>query len=284
MTATDTAEPLTDPVAFHAEGPVWLGDSGLYWVDMFAGDILNLNKDGTIGRRHVGAIAAALRPRVSGGLVIAAERGFLLDDGDGVARALPEILGEGQRMNEGACDPDGNFYCGSMAYDKTPGAGSMYRLDAHGNVSAVFGDLTISNGLEWSPDGSLAYYIDTPTRRIDVFDYDSEHGLRYRRPLIEIAEGVGFPDGLTVDAEGSLWVAMYGGGSVRRYQADGILDGIVEVPASRVTACAFGGPGLDDLFITTSRENLPDDAEPLAGAMFHCRPGVQGRPVRAYGG
>jgi sugar lactone lactonase YvrE len=281
---TDTAEALTGPVAFHGEGPVWLGAAGLYWVDMFAGDVLNLAVDGSIGRRHVGAIAAVVRPRAGGGVVIAGERSFLLDDGDGSLRSTPELFGEGVRLNEGGCDPAGNFYCGSMSYRQTPGAGSMYRLDPLGNTTTVFGDLTISNGLEWSPDGSLAYYVDTPTRRVDVFDWDVEHGLRYRRPLIEMPEGVGNPDGLTVDSEGSLWVAMYGGGSVRRYQADGILDGVVEVPATNVTACTFGGPGLDELFITTSRENLADGEQPLAGSVFHFRPGVDGRPVRPYAG
>jgi sugar lactone lactonase YvrE len=281
---TDTAEALTGPVAFHGEGPVWLGAAGLYWVDMFAGDVLNLAVDGTIRRRHVGAIAAVVRPRVGGGVVIASERSFLLDDGDGLLRSTPDLFGEGVRLNEGGCDPAGNFYCGSMSYRQTPGAGSMYCLDPMGNATIAFGDLTISNGLEWSPDGSLAYYVDTPTRRVDVFDWDVEHGLRYRRPLIEMPEGVGNPDGLTVDSEGSLWVAMYGGGSVRRYQADGILDGVVEVPATNVTACTFGGPGLDELFITTSRENLADGEQPLAGSVFHFRPGVDGRPVRPFAG
>jgi sugar lactone lactonase YvrE len=281
---TDTAEALTGPVAFHAEGPVWLGAAGLHWVDMFAGDVLNLRDDGTIGRRHVGPIAAALRPRSRGGVVIAGERGFLLDDGDGSLRATPEVLGAGVRMNDGGCDPAGNFYCGSMAYEQTPGAGSMFCLDADGLITTVFTDVTISNGIEWSPDGSLAYYVDTPTRRVDVFDWDAEHGLRYRRPLIEMPDGVGDPDGLTVDAEGSIWVAMYGGSSVRRYQADGILDGVVEIPATNVTACTFGGPGLDELFITTSRENVADGEQPLAGSVFHFRPGVDGRPVRPYSG
>jgi sugar lactone lactonase YvrE len=284
MTTTDTAEQLTAAVCYHAEGPVWLGDAGLHWVDMLAGDVLNLAADGTIGRRHVDRIAAVVRPRTSGGVVIARERGFLLDDGDGELRVLPELFGDGVRMNEGGCDPSGNFYCGSMSYRQVPGAGSMYLLDAGGGVSTVFGDLTISNGLEWSPDGSLAYYVDTATRRVDVFDWDTEHGLRYRRPLIVMPEGVGNPDGLTVDAEGSLWVAMYGGGSVRRYQADGILDGVVEVPATQVTACTFGGAALDELFITTSRENLSDGEEPLAGSVFHFRPGVEGRAVRPYAG
>lgn len=162
---TDTAEVLTASVAFHGEGPVWLGSAGLHWVDMFAGDILNLAGDGTIGRRHVGAIAAALRPRSRGGVVIAGERNFLLDDGEGALRATPDLFGADIRMNDGGCDPDGNFYCGSMSYHQTPGAGSMFRLGADGRATTVFTDVTISNGLEWSP---TARSRTTSTRRRDV--------------------------------------------------------------------------------------------------------------------
>jgi sugar lactone lactonase YvrE len=284
LVAADVAEQLTPPAAYHAEGPVWLGEAGLLWVDMLAGDVLNILADGSIGRRHVGKVAAVIRPRKRGGLVLAAERGFVLDDGDGILRPLPDLLGDGVRMNEGGCDPDGNFYCGSMSYAQAPGAGAMFKLDPDHNITSIFGDLTISNGLEWSPDGSRAYFVDTATRRIDVFDYDPDNGLRYRRPLVEMPEGIGSPDGLTVDSEGSIWVAMYGGGSVRRYQPDGMFDGLIEVGPTQVTACTFGGPRLDELFITTSRENLPDGDQPTAGSVFHFSPGVEGLPIRPYAG
>ena|SRR3984957_11915303 len=142
-------EQLTGPVAFHAEGPVWSPSwGGLRWVDMLAGDVLAMSIDaagtGPITRRHVGAIAAALRPRRGGGAVIAVERGFVLEDAAGQLNALPEIWTDsGVRMNEGGCDPDGRFYCGSMGYDKAPGRGSMYRLDTDGTTSVVFGSATI---------------------------------------------------------------------------------------------------------------------------------------------
>jgi sugar lactone lactonase YvrE len=187
-------------------------------------------------------------------------------------------------MNDGGCDPQGRFYCGSIAYDQAPGRASLYRLDTDHSVSLVFGDVTISNGIDWSPDGGTAYYVDTPTRRIDAFDHDPSKGLSGRRTFIEIPDGAGFPDGLTVDSEGHVWVALYAGSAVHRYRPDGVLDGVVELPVSQVTACTFGGDALDELFITTTRENLPDDVQPQAGAVFRYPTAVRGRPVTAFAG
>ena len=279
------AEQVTDAVTYHGEGPVWSPSwGGLRWVDMLAGDVLSLADDGTVSRKHVGGVAAALRPRRDGGAVIGVERGFALEDADGTVTTLPPVWSDpGVRMNEGGCDPDGRFWCGSMAYDHRPGAGSLYRLDPDGTVAVGFGGVTISNGLEWSPDGSVAYYNDTPTHRIAVLDYARESGLTGARPFVQLADDEN-PDGLTVDAEGAVWVALFGAGQVRRYTADGRLDGVVEVATAQVTACTFGGPQLDRLYITTSRENLPPDADPLAGALFAVDPGVAGRPVREFTG
>jgi sugar lactone lactonase YvrE len=286
MACVTTAEQFTDPVAFHAEGPVWSTSwGGLRYVDMFAGDVLCVGNDGAVTRRNVGKIAAALRPRKNGGAVIAVERGFVLEEPDGQLRTLPPVWDDATvRLNDGGCDPYGRFFCGTMAYDQAPGRGSMYRLDPDGSSSFVFGGVTVSNGLDWSPDGGTAYYNDTPTRRIDAFDYDPEAGFSNRRPFVEIPAGKGSPDGLTVDAEGCVWVALYAGSAVHRYRPDGTLDGVVELPVTQVTACAFGGDDLDTLFITTSREKLPSDAQPRAGAVFSCRPGARGRPVNVFAG
>jgi sugar lactone lactonase YvrE len=279
------AEQLTGPVAHHGEGPVWSpGWGGLRFVDMLAGDVLTLGADGDVSRRHVGDVAAAVRPRRTGGAVIAVERGFVLEDRDGSLGVLPPVWDdEGVRMNEGGCDPDGRFWCGSMAYDQTPGAASMYRLDPDGSVHEAFGDLTVSNGLEWSPDGALAYYDDTATHCVDVFDYDREAGLTGRRPFVPLGDDLN-PDGLTVDAEGGIWVAMYGGGAVHRYDASGRLDAVVEVPTPQVTACTLGGPDLDQLFVTTSRQGMEPDEDPLAGCLFRVDAGVRGLPVRPFAG
>jgi sugar lactone lactonase YvrE len=280
------AEQATGPVAYHGEGPVWSERwGGLRWVDMFAGDVLSLADDGEIDRRHVGDVAAALRPRRQGGAVIGVERGFALEEADGMLTHLGELWSDDNvRMNEGGCDPDGRFYCGSMSYDHRTGAGALYRLDPEGSVHVVVENVTISNGLEWSPDGSRAYYNDTSTQRIDVFDYDGGSGLTGRRPFAEIPSEAGGPDGLTVDEEGGVWVALYGGATVRRYTPNGVLDEVIEVAAKQVTACTFGGPYLNQLFITTSREGLEPGEDPLAGSLFRAAVGVPGLPVREFAG
>jgi sugar lactone lactonase YvrE len=249
---------------------------------MLAGDVLSLGADGSVERRHVGDIAAAVRPRAGGGAVIGIERGFALESPDGTVQALEEIWSDRSvRMNEGGCDPDGRFYCGSMAYDQRRGAASLYRLDPDGTVHVVLEDLTVSNGLEWNPDGTLAYHNDTATYSISVYDYDRAAGLTRGRVFAKLENR---PDGLTVDAEGGVWVALSDGGAVRRYAPDGRLDAVIDVPVRKVTACTFGGERLDQLFITTSREGLDPSDDSPAGALFHAVPGVSGLPVREFAG
>src|SRR3954471_17388794 len=179
-------EQVTDPVVYHGEGPVWYpGWGGLGFVDMLAGDLMTLAADGSLERRHVGSIAATVRPRRGGGAVIGVERGFALEERDGKLKQLGELWkGTGVRMNEGGCDPEGRFYCGSTAYNQQPGAGTLYRLDADGSVRVVLENVTVSNGIDWSPDGSRAYYNDTATHQISVFDYDSENGFTGRRVFV----------------------------------------------------------------------------------------------------
>jgi sugar lactone lactonase YvrE len=169
-----------------------------------------------------------------------------------------------------------------MAYDKTPGAASVYRLDADLDVTVVLRDVTISNGLEWSPDGSRAFYNDTATQRVDVFDYDTTSGLTNRRVFADAGDGR--PDGLTVDSEGGVWTAIANGGVVHRYRPDGRLDEVIDVPARKVTACTFGGDQLDQLFITTSREGVAEGEDPLAGSLFRALPGLTGQPAREFAG
>jgi len=269
------AAPITDPVAFHGEGPVFAGGR-LRFVDMLAGDVLTLREDGGVDRERVGDVVAAMRPRVNGGLVLGLERSFALQDADGTLHVLDPVVPDGARFNDGGCDPAGRFWCGTMTDDEREGAASMFRLDPDGSVHHVFGGVTVSNGLEWSPDGSRAYYVDTPTRRIAAGDAE----LRDRRVFARVEDGL--PDGLTVDADGGVWVALYDGGAVLRFTPEGTLDARVEVPdGGRVTACTFGG---DRLYITTSREGLGDDAPAAAGAVFAVDPGVGGLPARTFAG
>ena len=279
-----TAYTVTDPVAQHGEGPVWSARwGGLRWVDMLNGDVLALTEAGEVRRRHAAKVAAVVRPRVSGGYVIAAERELLLadsDDLDAPLRSLGEAWTDpGVRMNEGGCDPDGRFYIGSMAYDETPGAGSFYVAEPDGRLRVVIPEVTISNGFGFSPDGRLAYYADTPTGRVDVLDYDPAAGLSGRRPFAVIDSEQGRPDGLTVDAEGGVWVALWDGGAVHRYAPDGRLDAVITLPVRKVTAVAFGGERLDRLYITTSALGTDRAEQPEAGALFAADPGVSGLPV-----
>lgn len=286
------AEQRTDAVAHHGEGPVWWEPwGGLRFVDMLAGDVLHLGDDGGVTRTHVGKVAAALRPRTRGGAVVATERAFALAETDDLSdlRLLPDVWDDpGIRFNDGGCDPDGRFWCGTMAYDETPGAGTMYRLDSADPyaVQRVWGDVTISNGLGFSPDGRLAYYNDTPTQTVSVLDYE-EGELRHRRAFVSLRDepdSAGHPDGLCVDAAGGVWVALFGGSAVRHYTADGRLAEVVELPVSQVTACTFGGEGLRELFITTSAEGIDHADEPLAGALFSFTPGVAGLPTVPFEG
>jgi len=280
------AEQFTDVVTFHGEGAVWF--AGLKCVDMFAGDVLSIGADGSVDRMPTGStIAAVVRPRVSGGMVIVTEREFTLWDAAGRLEwtSEPHLPDDGLvRFNEGGCDPLGRLLCGSMTYSMAPHTGSMYRLDAARRTSLVFGGTTISNGLGFTADGSLMYYADTPTGRIDVFDVGLDAELSGRRPFVSIPEESGRPDGLCVDAEGGVWVALYGGSAVHHYDSSGTLADVVELPVTNITSCTLGGDDLSSLFVTTTRENVAEGAEPLAGALFRADVGVRGLPVLPYAG
>jgi sugar lactone lactonase YvrE len=286
---------VTPAACYHGEGAVWdVRERLLRYVDMLAGDVMTFDpaaeRDGRdpLTRTHVGDVAAVLRPRRSGGWVLALERGFALTS---PGSWEPEPFGEplftdpGLRLNEGGCDAAGGFYCGSMAYDFAPGAGSLYRLAPDGSVSVVIEHVTISNGFCLSPDDRLAYYVDTPTERVDVFDVAAGGAtVSGRRPFVSLPHGGGRPDGLTVDEEGGVWVAVYGGGAVHRYTPDGRLDTIVRLPTPHITSCSFGGEDLRDLYITTSQENLDVAQEPQAGALFHAVPGPRGLQPYEFAG
>uniref|UniRef100_UPI0015F08653 SMP-30/gluconolactonase/LRE family protein n=1 Tax=Streptomyces sp. WELS2 TaxID=2749435 RepID=UPI0015F08653 len=250
------------------EGPTWDPATGtLLWLDILG---MRLHTyDPVTGRRtvrttpqHIGAA----KPRAGGGLVLNLRDGVGLLDPDGTFGWLHHEPVPGRRANDAAVAPDGSLWAGTMRYDEAAGGGTLSRVTGDGTARTVLDDVTVSNGTGWSPDGRLMYYVDTPTRRVDVFDYDSE-GIRDRRPLVEIEEGAGYPDGLTVDADGCVWVALWDGGAVRRYTPDGTLDRVISLPTPRTTACAFGGPGLTDLYITTARTGL-DAPHPLSGSLL----------------
>ena len=263
-----------------SEGPRWHEErQELLWVDILDRGFhrATLTAGGSLHRirtmaldRHVGAVA----PVSGGGYVLAAGQGFLFVDDSGSVRELaqPEAGHADVRMNDGACDPQGRFWAGTMAYDESPGAGTLYRLELDGRCSTVLAGLTISNGIGWSPDGGTMYLSDSGTGLVEAFDFDGVSGaISGRRTLVYIDQPGIAPDGLTVDEQGDIWVALYGGWAVNRYGPEGSLRATVDIPVAQVTSCAFGGGDRRILFVTTGRERL-DEAElerqPDAGRVF----------------
>jgi len=286
-------ECVLDAKAGLGEGPVWDPVAAcLYFVDITAGLVHRYDPETRSSRAlpvctMVGAVALS----VAGDLLLAVRDGFIRPDpATGLTRKIADVEADrpDQRMNDGKCDPCGRFWAGTMAIDERPGAGALYRLDADGRVHTMLEHVTISNGIDWSDDGRLMYYVDTPTGSIDVFDFDvSDGSIGNRRSVARVEAGAGWPDGLTLDAEGYLWVALWSGGAIRRYSPDGVLDRVVPVPVSHPTSCAFGGADFGDLYITTASCALTPEArlqQPLAGGLFRCRPGVCGRPAHRFKG
>ena len=192
-------------------------------------------------------------------------------------------------MNDGACDPQGRFWAGTMAYDESPGAGALYRLELDGSCTTVLTGLTIANGIGWSPDARTMYLNDSGTGRVETFSFDGASGaISDRRTLVESDRPGVVPDGLTVDAEGGIWVAWWGGGAVNRYAPDGTLVASIELPVERPTSCAFGGPEVATLFVTTARDGLDEAAlmrQPDAGRVFSIEGlGLHGLPCAPYRG
>ncbi len=280
-----------------SEGPRWHHErQELLWVDILGRTLHRgtLAADGSLERvvtiaidRHVGAVAPARR----GGYVLAAGPGFLFVDEDGKAQELaqPEAGRTDVRMNDGACDPRGRFWAGTVAYDESPGAGALYRLELDGSCTTVLTGLTIANGIGWSPDGRTMYLNDSGTGRVEAFRFDAPTGeIDERRTLVEGDRPGVVPDGLTVDADGGIWVAWWGGGAVHRYAPDGSLLATLPVPVERPTSCAFGGPDLATLFVTSARAGLDEDArarQPDSGRVFSVSGlGVHGLPCQPYCG
>jgi sugar lactone lactonase YvrE len=267
------------------EGPVWLQDERrLMWVDITSHLIKWFDPaTGHIESIDIGRDVGAAVPLEGGGVAAILPGEFvILPDHRTTPRTLARVESDkpGNRMNDGKCDSRGRFWAGTMAYDLTPHAAALYRLNADCSVDVVIQPVTLSNGLGWSPDDTLMYYIDSKTQRIDVFDYEPASGhIANRRLFVAIPSEQGMPDGMTVDASGCVWVGLWGGSAVHRYRPDGTLDLVVDLPASQITSCAFGGDDLGDLYITSAAIGLDNEAlvrEPDAGSVFRCRPGPKG--------
>ena len=257
-----------------AEGPRWdAAARRLLWVDI-EGRKLHVLEGGEDRAIALEAMVGAATPTSSGAVLVAlADRLALVDLADESVRTLVRLPhGPGLRSNDGACDAAGRFWIGTMALDETPGAGALYRYD--GRLERVLDAVTLSNGIGWTRDDTRMYYIDSPVQRVDLFDFELASGrVDDRRPFVSIDESDGIPDGLTVDDEGGVWVALYGGSCVHRYDESGRLDAVLEVPAENVTSCCFGGDDGRSLFVTTA---APD------GNVYVTQPGVSGPPAHVF--
>ena len=286
-------ELVLDLHAELGEGPVWdVERSVLLFVDIMRGDVHAFDPaTGSHRVVNIGLPVGAVARTTRGDWIAAAGLGFYRVDPASGQRTLVAEAAPGRtdlRMNDGYVDPQGNFWAGTLSLERMPNQSALYRLTPAGQVETVLAPVTNSNGIDWSPDGSLMYYVDTGTRRIDTFEVDLPSGvLRDRRPFVDLTAESGRPDGLVVDAEGGVWVALWGGSAVRRYLPDGRLDLELMVPAALVTKCAFGGQDLADLYITTASRGLTAEErrlQPHAGGLFRARPGVAGQAPRAFKG
>lgn len=282
-----------DAKAELGEGGIWHpSENKLYWIDIEGKELHIFNpKDKTDIVLRVGERVGTVVPVSGGGALVALQTGIhFINTKTGelhfLANPLPH---QNIRFNDGKCDPAGRFWVGSMHLDQTTGAASMYRLDADGSIHEMFDDVSISNGITWSADAKTMYYVDSPLNRIDAFDYNIESGaIKNRRVIVTIADELGGPDGMTIDEEGKLWVALWGGNGVGRFDpASGKLLQKIDVPAPHITSCAFGGEHLDTLYITSAREGLTEQQlkqYPLSGGLFSIIPGVNGVPAEFYKG
>jgi len=287
------------------ESPVWdQAGQRLLWIDHLKGVVHEAKPDGHPGWRETRRwelhrhLAAAI-PRARGGLIVAAGTEVLGLDESGALTPFAAIAADPAliRMNDAKCDPRGRLWVSTLSTEFRPVA-TLYRIDPDGKVTAVLDGLALANGLDWSPDGTRFYLIDTLTAGIDVFDFDADSGtIAKRRTLVKIERGAGGANGLTVDETGCLWVALTGGGEVRRYSPQGGLLQRVAISVPGATSCAFGGAHGEELFITSRSGRMPDIASsigvaadkmestgPDAGAVFVCRPGARGRPGAIFGG
>ncbi len=269
-----------------AESPVWDAGRGvLRWVDILAGQVHAFDPaTGARSQFSTGTPVGAVGLTTGGGLVLALVDGFALADvaGERITR-IPGLLTDERavRFNDGKPDPWGGFCAGTMQWRDGGQPGCLYRLAPDGSVTELVTDVAVSNGLDWTDDRRSFYYVDSPSGGVDVFDTDPGSGaLLGRRRFVDIPAAQGSADGLTIDAGGGIWVAVWGTGEVRRYTPDGRVDTVVRLPAREVTSVAFGGSGLDVLYITTAREHLTAAeraAQPHAGDVFCCSTGVSGR-------
>ncbi len=280
------------------EGPVWsVAEQALYWVDIENRRFSRLYPaSGKYEVFEVGLPVGVLAPRERGGLVMATKEGFAFWDWQAeprlqfIANANPEASKPHNRFNDGAVDSQGRFWAGTMCegYDDCEGAGSLYRLNLDCAVSVMETGLTVSNGIGWSPDKTRMYLTDSPRKIIYVYDFDAQSGtISNRRAFVHTPNEASVPDGLTVDSEGFVWSARWGGWRIIRYDPDGKIEREIQMPVQYPTSCAFGGPNLDELYITSAWTALSEQKraqQPRAGDLFRLQTGIKGQEQHKFAG
>ena len=289
------AEIVHQAGAALGEGCVWSPvEDLLIWVDIDGRAVHRFDHASgrPVGARRYDDAVGNAAPRAGGGLALGLGTTVALTDSVGEVEAVVELPGEpaSNRANDGAADPAGRLFQGTMSRRalREP-VGALHRVDPDGSVRRVVDDVRISNGIGWNLDDTVMYYIDTMTFRVDQFDYDITTGeISGRRPFLTFDGSTGGPDGMTVDSEGCLWIAFFGGYHVRRFSPDGeALETVVTPGAPQTTCCCFGGPDLDTLYITTARERFTEaqaESEPNSGALFAADVDAVGRPANLFAG
>lgn len=274
------------------ESPFW-HDGALYWVNILGKKLYRyFSEKDNVEEMQLDQFVGAFVPREKGGFVLALQNGFsFLDKFNGTVEHIinPEADKPNNRFNDGKCDSVGRFWAGTMALDESPNKGAFYVLDQELRVYKKYHPVTISNGICWSPNNEFMYYIDTPTHQILAFEFNLKIGeIKNPKPLIIIDPKEGSPDGMTIDASGNLWVALWGGGVVSCYEPKTAkLLHKINLPVSQVTSCAFGGVNFDELYITTASVGLSEEKlkqEPLSGRLFRAKLGIRGLPTNSFSG
>ncbi len=292
MAESKTPVLVADVRAVLGEGPVWVArENALYWVDIKGPRIFRRSFDSGEVRIWTPPFrVCSLAPRESGGFVAGSENGFAFVDPEAERYELhanPEPERETNRFNDGKLDREGRFWAGTMDDEEVLSTGALYRLHPDRSWRRFDDEYRVTNGPAFSPGGRLMYHNDSARQVTYVFDLDADGNAANRRAFLEHGKGDGYPDGMTVDAEGCLWIAFWDGWCVRRYSPEGELVGTLELPVQRPTSCAFGGPKLDRLFVTSASVGLDDAArakQPQAGGLFMAEPGVAGLPDALYPG
>ena len=291
MPTESTVHCIADVHAVLGEGPVWVAsEQALYWVDIKGRKIFRLGEDGELSQWPTPFRVGSIAPRVSGGFIAGTDEGIAqLDLKSGKLDLLlnPEEALPGNRFNDGKADREGRFWAGTMDDSERRPTGSLYRVDVDRSVTTIDSGYRVTNGPAFGPDGRTMYESDSSRQLTYAFDLDEAGNATGRRNFIQFGKGDGYPDGMTVDAEGCLWIAFWDGWCVRRFSPSGDLLLKLDTPVQRPTSVAFGGEGLQTLFITSASRDLQGtdlDRQPLAGGLFAVRVGVSGIAERPFRG